>query len=126
MCGDLDKVNDPDGEEISAFAARIYALVRLIPPGKVTTYSLVAKAAGCRSPRAVGQALAGNPFAPQVPCHRVVAADLTIGGFCGRRAGPEVARKRRMLVREGVAWKDGRLADSGLIFRFDKGVAKRR
>ena len=53
-----------------------------IPKGKVSTYgalSLLLKS----SPRAVGQALRRNPYAPQVPCHRVVAASLELGGFSG-------------------------------------------
>jgi methylated-DNA-[protein]-cysteine S-methyltransferase len=67
---------------------------------------------GCRCPRAVGQALRRNPFAPRVPCHRVLAADLSLGGFSGQRQGPEVARKRQLLLSEGVGFlADGRVAD---------------
>jgi methylated-DNA-[protein]-cysteine S-methyltransferase len=50
------------------------------------------------SPRAVGQALKANPFAPRVPCHRVVAAN-GLGGYGGRWNS---TRKRRLLAREGV------------------------
>ena len=56
-----------------------------------------------------------NPFAPVVPCHRVIAASLELGGFSGSW-GPgceSVQRKRRMLAEEGVAFNDsGRLADT--------------
>ena len=48
---------------------------------------------------AVGQALGKNPFAPTVPCHRVVGADGRLTGYSG--AGG-VAKKRRMLTAEGV------------------------
>ncbi|GIL58171.1 hypothetical protein Vafri_13019 [Volvox africanus] len=50
------------------------------------------------------QALRRNPFAPLVPCHRVVAADLSIGGFSGAwgMAEPKVQRKKRLLEDEGV------------------------
>ncbi|GLC49514.1 hypothetical protein PLESTB_000227500 [Pleodorina starrii] len=50
------------------------------------------------------QALRRNPFAPVVPCHRVVAADLSLGGFSGAWgiADPKVQRKKRMLEEEGV------------------------
>ncbi|EFJ50160.1 hypothetical protein VOLCADRAFT_103991 [Volvox carteri f. nagariensis] len=50
------------------------------------------------------QALRRNPFAPMVPCHRVVAADLSIGGFSGAWgiADPKVQRKKRLLEDEGV------------------------
>ena len=56
------------------------------------------------SPRAVGGALRRNPFAPRVPCHRVVAAGgAALGGFSGTwGATPETARKLRMLLEEGV------------------------
>jgi len=66
------------------------------------TYATVAKEIGCLSPRAVGQALRHNPFAPEVPCHRVVASDRSLNGFNGHTDGPETARKRSMLEEEGV------------------------
>ena len=44
-----------------------------------------------------------NPFAPHVPCHRVIASDLSLGGFYGSTGNsPEVIRKRQMLIDEGV------------------------
>lgn len=93
-----------------------------IPRGQVTTYALLGKAIDCRSPRAVGQALRRNPFAPQVPCHRVIASDLTPGGFNGARGGTarggtEIKRKLRLLAAEGVEFRDGRLADPSRIVR---------
>jgi O-6-methylguanine DNA methyltransferase len=55
-----------------------------IPKGRVTTYGDMAKALSPPScARAVGQAMRRNPFAPKVPCHRVVASDLKLGGFKG-------------------------------------------
>ena len=66
---------------------------------------------GCRSPRAIGQALRANPFAPQVPCHRVIASDLTIGGFQGKTSGPALARKLRLLAAEGIDFNNGHLSD---------------
>ena len=51
--------------------------------GKVSTYQELAKALHCGSCQAVGQALRRNPYAPIVPCHRVIAASQAIGGFCG-------------------------------------------
>lgn len=86
----------------TAFAAGVYEVVSRIPPGRVTTYALVARAVGCGSPRAVGQALRQNPYAPHVPCHRVVRSDLRVGGFKGRGAGAAVAEKIALLRREGV------------------------
>jgi methylated-DNA-[protein]-cysteine S-methyltransferase len=68
----------------------------------------------------VGQALRRNPFAPEVPCHRVIAADLTIGGFAGRRQGREIVRKQALLAAEGVRFtRAGRLAEPERLYRFD-------
>jgi methylated-DNA-[protein]-cysteine S-methyltransferase len=99
------------------FQARVYAALCAIPPGRVTTYGRLARALGCGSPRAVGQALRRNPFAPAVPCHRVIAADLTLGGFNGSRGEAAVARKRARLHAEGVAFDDaGRLLDRARLW----------
>lgn len=71
-----------------------------IPKGEVRTYGWIAKRIGKpKSARAVGQALGKNPFAPVVPCHRVVGADGRLTGYSG--AGG-VAKKRRMLQAEGA------------------------
>lgn len=105
-------------EHVSIFRARIYAIVREIPRGMIATYKAVAARAGCKSCRAVGQALRRNPFAPQVPCHRVIASDLGPGGFCGKRSGAALMRKIGLLELEGVRFRNGRLADPGRIFRF--------
>lgn len=66
--------------QVTSFERRVYDLCSQIPRGQVSTYGDMAKSL-CSSPRAVGQALRRNPFAPEVPCHRVVAADRKIGGF---------------------------------------------
>jgi methylated-DNA-[protein]-cysteine S-methyltransferase len=103
----------------SAFRQAVYRALCRVAPGQVTTYAALARAVGCRSPRAVGQALRRNPFAPTVPCHRVVASDLSVGGFAGRREGPELARKQRLLRREGVEFAPGgRLADPARVAIF--------
>jgi methylated-DNA-[protein]-cysteine S-methyltransferase len=59
------------------------------------------------SARAVGQAMRRNPFAPVVPCHRVIAADLNLGGFVGSWgiATANVQRKKAMLQKEGVVFE---------------------
>eukprot|EP00667_Euglena_gracilis_P025622 EG_transcript_30190 len=94
----------------SPFAARVYELVSAVPEGSVVTYGAVARALRS-SPRAVGQALRHNPFAPVVPCHRVVAADRRLGGFNGHVGDcAELRRKRAMLEAEGVKFiPDGRV-----------------
>lgn len=99
------------------FERRIYALLRRVPAGRVTSYAALARAAGMRSPRAVGQALRRNPFAPRVPCHRVIASDGTPGGFAGRRGGPALRRKLALLAAEGVRFARGRLAEADRLLR---------
>ena len=100
------------------FELRVYDALLRVPKGRVTTYGMIAQAIGCRSPRAVGQALKRNPFAPRVPCHRVIGSDMKVGGFRGCRSGAPAACKREMLAAEGVRFRNGRLADPALLFRF--------
>ena len=87
----------------TAFERRVYEATSAIPRGRVSTYGEVARLLGS-SPRAVGGALRRNPFAPAVPCHRVVAAGgAALGGFSGTwGATPETARKLSMLQEEQV------------------------
>lgn len=101
------------------FQQRVYDACREIPRGRVTTYGDLARHIDCGSARAVGQALRNNPFAPEVPCHRVVKTDRALGGFSGHKHGPEVDRKRRLLLREGVRFDSpDRVAETSL-HRFD-------
>ncbi|MFH1174291.1 MAG: MGMT family protein [archaeon] len=83
------------------FQKRVYALCKKIPRGKVSTYGALAKKLRS-SPRAVGQALACNPYAPVVPCHRVVKSDGSIGGFNHHTTGRDIQRKIALLKKEGV------------------------
>ena len=106
----------------SEFQWKVYEAVSLVPEGCVTTYALLATHIGCKSCRAVGQALRRNPFAPRVPCHRVIAADLSPGGFRGRRSGAEVARKKTLLAREGVRFVNDRLVDISRVFCFSPSI----
>jgi methylated-DNA-[protein]-cysteine S-methyltransferase len=96
---------------MTLFADKVYKFLRKVPAGKITTYRDIAHALGSRAYRAVGNALRDNPHAPAVPCHRVVASDGKIGGFCGKTKGPDIARKIRMLSDEGVDVKEGRVID---------------
>jgi len=64
------------------YTRKVIQAVCKVPPGYVTTYGEVARAVG-GGPRAVGQVMASNPFAPICPCHRVVRADFALGGYGG-------------------------------------------
>lgn len=99
------------------FARQVYAALRKVPRGHVITYAALARAVGCRSPRAIGQALRANPFAPEVACHRVIASNLSPGGFQGKMAGPALTKKLRLLAAEGVTFKNGRLTDPTRVIR---------
>ena len=89
-----------DESALSDFRRRVYALARAIPPGQVRTYGDIAQELGdVTQARAVGQALGANPFAPVVPCHRVLGARGWQGGFS---APGGVALKLRMLAIEGA------------------------
>ena len=85
----------------SSFARQVYQACSRIPRGKVATYQDLARAIGKpRASRAVGQALNRNPWAPVVPCHRVIKATGEIGGFAG---GQDI--KIAYLRREGITVK---------------------
>ncbi len=84
------------------FQDRVYKLISTIPAGKVVSYGQVADALACRSSQAIGQALKKNPFAPTVPCHRVIRSDLKLGGFFGSAGEAALDRKRALLESEGV------------------------
>lgn len=86
--------------QITPFQRRVYLELLNVPSGETLTYGELARRIGCRSAQAVGQALKRNPFAPDVPCHRVVAADGSLGGYNGMREGGQIERKRRLLEQE--------------------------
>jgi methylated-DNA-[protein]-cysteine S-methyltransferase len=89
-----------DMEGVPPFNRRVYEITRAIPPGRTLTYGEVAQQLGDASAaRAVGQALGHNPFAPVVPCHRVLAARSGAGGFSAEGG---VATKLRMLQIENA------------------------
>ena len=85
---------------ITSFQRRVYLTLLEVPAGETITYGELARRIGCRSAQAVGQALKRNPFAPDVPCHRVIAADGSLGGYNGKRDGEELERKRQLLNSE--------------------------
>lgn len=103
----LQKVCDMDirekvllSKQITEFQRRVYIELLNIPAGTTISYGELAARIGCKSAQAVGQALKRNPFAPEVPCHRVIAADGSLGGYNGKRQGEQLARKRALLDEE--------------------------
>ena len=103
------------------FEKRVWTALCHIPRGHFTTYALLSSHLGT-SPRAVGNALRRNPFAPDVPCHRVVATGGKLGGFKGKwpknGEGITLDEKRRLLRGEGVKIDpEGRVVGSPWSFR---------
>ncbi len=99
---------------LTDFKARVYRACLKIPRGRITTYGELARfikhpSAG----RAVGNALNRNPFAPNVPCHRVVRSDGNIGGFAGGRAA-----KSRLLRVEGIVIRKNKIELKRYLFRY--------
>jgi len=102
----------------SGFLKRVWETTMRIPRGRVTTYGRLAQQAGSkRLSRAVGNAMAGNPFPLIVPCHRVVPSTLRVGKYGGagakRREGSRI--KRELLLREGVQF-DGDKISEGCVW----------
>ena len=92
---------------MASFSHKVYAALRKVPAGKVTPSRDLAHAGGSSASRAVGQAMRTNPFAPVVPCHRVVKSTGEIGGFSG---SPKLSSKKVAMLRaEGIVIKDGKV-----------------
>jgi methylated-DNA-[protein]-cysteine S-methyltransferase len=101
------------------FEARVWKLMKKIPKGRVTTYGLIARKLHTKAYRAVGNACRKNPYAPKVPCHRVVRSDGTVGGFGGRTSGSTIEKKIQMLRAENVEVRHGKIVDfQRVLFRF--------
>jgi methylated-DNA-[protein]-cysteine S-methyltransferase len=96
---------------MTTLANKAYQLLRKVPSGRVTTYKALAQALGTKAYRAIGQAMRHNPYAPEVPCHRVVASNGTIGGFMGKLGGDEIDKKVELLRNEGVEIVNYRIRD---------------
>lgn len=95
-------------KKVTDFQQSVYDILIKVPSGKVTTYKEIGNALGKDGNiyRAIGQALNKNPFAPIVPCHRVVASDGSLGGFADGSAA-----KVALLEKEGIAVSEGKIVD---------------
>ncbi len=94
-----------DMNDLAPFDRRVYEAAREIAPGTTVTYGAIAKRIGDpTAAQAVGQALGRNPFAPVIPCHRILSADGKMHGFS---ATGGTATKLRLLTIEG--WRSNEL-----------------
>jgi len=82
------------------FQLKVWNYLKKIPRGKVKTYFEVAKSIGKPlAVRAVANAIGKNPLAPQIPCHRVIRSDGSLGGYSGKGG---IKTKRLLLKKEGI------------------------
>jgi methylated-DNA-[protein]-cysteine S-methyltransferase len=83
------------------FQKKVWNYLKKIPKGRVKTYKQVAIAINRpKSARAVANACAKNPYAPKIPCHRVIRSDGRLGGYSGKGG---IKQKLRLLRSENVA-----------------------
>lgn len=88
------------------FNQKVWDICKKIPKGKVSTYKEIAKALNTKAYRAVGNGLNKNPYAPKVPCHRVVNSKGELHGFAhGLKA------KKRLLEKEGIKIKKNKVVN---------------
>lgn len=108
---------------IKTFNEKVYSLLKKVPKSKVTTYKILAEALGTKAYRAVGQAMRCNPYAPIIPCHRVVSSDGGLGGYSGaiKLNSKEIRKKIRLLRKEGVEVRSNRIVDfEEHLFKFEE------
>ncbi len=115
----LTRIKDSD---ITPFRKLTLTLLCQVPRGRYSTYQAmsdyITRAHHKTCARAVGSALRNNPFAPEVPCHRILAADGSLGGFKGHwgEQGKFASNKREILAEEGIKF-DSRGKVKGPPFR---------
>ena len=85
------------------FQIKVWLQLVKIPPGTVKTYKSIAiKLKNPNAARAVANACAKNPYAPKIPCHRVIRSDGKMGGYSGRGG---IKTKKKLLKKEGYLVK---------------------
>lgn len=111
---------------MNSFSRKVYQLTKKIPKGRVSTYKEIAKGLNSRAYQAVGQALRRNPYAPVVPCHRVVSSKGTIGGFAGCIKGKQIQRKKILLQKEGIRFNADKIKDfKKVLFKYPQNSGDR-
>ena len=101
------------------FNEKVWALMKRIPRGNVTTYKIIAERMNTKAYRAVGNACRRNPNPPHIPCHRVVKSDGGIGGFKGKTSGTSIQEKKLLLKKEGIDIENGKIMNfEEILFKF--------
>jgi len=96
------------------FNEKVYKLCKKIPKGKVSTYKEIGKALKGKGQiyRAIGRALNKNPYAPKVPCHRVISSSGELGGFASG-----IKNKIKLLRKEGIEIKNNKIDLKKYLFK---------
>ena len=85
----------------TSFQVKTWRYLMKIPKGTIKTYSQVAKGIGKPlAVRAVANAIGKNPYAPKIPCHRVIRSDGSLGGYSGKGG---IKTKKLLLKKEGIS-----------------------
>ena len=119
MSAQLKRIKESN---LTPFRKQTLSLLCGVPRGRYSTYQAMSDHITATShktcARAVGNAMRNNPFAPEVPCHRILAADGSLGGFCGHwgEQGKFAGKKHELLKDEGVRF-DSRGKVKGPPFR---------
>ena len=101
-------------EYMRTFNEKVWELTKKVPKGKVSTYQEIAKELNCKAYRAVGYALNKNPFAPIVPCHRIIKSTGEVGGFAHGSK-----KKIMMLKKEGIEFYGDKIKNfEKILFKF--------
>lgn len=95
------------------FKKKVYRAAKKVPAGRVTSYKEIARYMGTKAYRLIGRALSVNPYAPVVPCHRVVRSDGSLGGYS---AAGGIKEKISLLKKEGVYVKNNKVVDFSRVF----------
>ena len=96
------KLNRPSNNDFrgTKFQKKVWNYLKTIRKGTVKSYKQVAIAINRpKSARAVANAIGKNPFAPKIPCHRVIRSDGSLGGYSGKGG---LKTKKLLLKREGI------------------------
>ena len=105
---------------MTAFQNEVYRALALIPKGQVTTYGLIAKYLHTKAVRAVGTAVGKNPYAPKIPCHRVVPSTGKIGNYSGKGG---VQTKIKLLSEEGVLTENTKIVHfKKILFTYERHI----
>ena len=98
------KLNRPSNNDFrgTKFQKKVWNYLKTIKKGSVKSYKEVAIGINRpKSARAVANAVGKNPFAPKIPCHRVIRSDGSLGGYSGKGG---LKTKRKLLKKEGITF----------------------